>query len=480
MHAGRKTRGRDRTIVAVVAVAVMSALILGGCGVGGSLDTEGTTAGVTTRFDERDDALVNPLMGYAPLANNSTAAEDASLVFVLLTWRDWEPEKGQFDVAELEEHFNLARWRESGKRVVLRFVCDVPGSASHVDIPDWLLEETGEDGVHYDISYGRGYSPDYDNDYFIERHEKAIEALGRYFEQDSFVAYVEVGSLGHWGEWHVDYSQGLSRIPDEETCRSYVESYLSSFSDAKLLMRRPFSFVTEYGLGIYNDMIGHTAATNEWLGWISSGGEYGEPEEPWALTAAPDSWMKNPLGGEFTSSVPMEDILGSELDTTLELLAESHVTFIGPKIAASGPSAGSADGASLDLISEGSDAVLRSIGYRFVIPTSVVTVHSNGSMSVELEWENRGMAPMYWDWPVYLYLLDERGAVMHRQQIDLALTSLLPGTTLTTETTVGSSRLSQGGGRIAVGIEDPQTSQPAVTLAMSCETVGGLSVIGSY
>ena len=61
---------------------------------------------------------------------------------------------------------------------MFRFVCDKPSDEAHRDIPDWLYEKTGGDGTAYDMDYGKGYSPNYDNETFIRAHERAIKALG--------------------------------------------------------------------------------------------------------------------------------------------------------------------------------------------------------------------------------------------------------------------------------------------------------------
>ena len=96
-------------------------------------------------------------------------------------------------------------------------------------------------------------------------------------------------------------------------------------------MRRPFRFAAEQSLGLYNDMTGEEQDTMEWLGWIAEGGWYGN--EPDALTPMPDLWQDAPVGGEFTSSLSMEDMLEQNLPRTLHLLEMSHMSFLGPKTA---------------------------------------------------------------------------------------------------------------------------------------------------
>ena len=189
---------------------------------------------------------------------------------------------------------------------MIRFVCDVPSDEEHMDIPDWLYDKTG-DGTFYDTAYGKGYSPDYGNEQLIAYHRKAIEALGQQYGGDHFVCFVELGSVGHWGEWHVKYDEGIQRLPFEDVLEQYVTPYVDAFPNASLLMRRPFSYVDAYGMGVYNDMTGEKEDTEEWLDWIKDGGSYREPESPMKYTPVPDIWNHAPVGGEFTSGITMEN-----------------------------------------------------------------------------------------------------------------------------------------------------------------------------
>lgn len=90
-----------------------------------------------------------------------------------------------------------------------------------MDIPDWLYAQTG-DGSWYSTDYGKGYSPDYNNATFRAAHRRVLAALGEHFGTDGFVTYVELGSLGHWGEWHIKTGEGLVPMPDEAIRDEYV------------------------------------------------------------------------------------------------------------------------------------------------------------------------------------------------------------------------------------------------------------------
>ena len=90
---------------------------------------------------------------------------------------------------------------------------------------------------------------------------------------------------------------------------------------------------------------------------------------------------------------------------------------------------------------------------------------------MSLTWQNDGVAPMYWDWNVYLYSYDENQTLLGRWPVDLQTTALLPGETVVSQTEVSAEWLEQGH-TIALGIEDPMVEEPVVYLAMETERIG--------
>lgn len=62
-----------------------------------------------------------------------------------------------------------------------------------------IYEKTDHAGTWYDMEYGKGYAPDYNNEQMIQYHKRAVNALGEHFGRDGLVSYIELGSLGHWG-----------------------------------------------------------------------------------------------------------------------------------------------------------------------------------------------------------------------------------------------------------------------------------------
>ena len=407
------------------------------------------------QYKESQAAFGNPLMGYVPSAWYNEVSEDISLLYMDITWAELEPEEGVYNWASIDEENQISRWRKEGKHLVLRFVCDIPSDEEHMDIPEWLYEKSGEAGRWYDGEDGKGFAPDYNNPTIISCHKKTVRAIGEHFGQDGLISYVELGSLGHWGEWHVNYSEGIQRIPREAVRDKYILPWTEAFPDAMILMRRPFASAEKYGFGLYNDMTGQPEATQSWLGWINNGGEYDQTGEKNVIVPMNDFWKTAPSGGEFTSSLSMEEMLDTNLSGTVEMIREAHTTFLGPKI----PDENYVDGYK---------EVLKNMGYRLWISMAELKNTAKGSR-LKLTWENSGVAPMYKEWPVYVYIEDESGKLVEKSRISIKISSLLPGEKATTLTALETERLNsllEKGYRLSVGIEDPMTELPCVRFAM--------------
>ncbi|MCD8325650.1 MAG: DUF4832 domain-containing protein [Lachnospiraceae bacterium] len=423
----------------------------------------------TVTFEESDAVLANPLTGFAPRAESETACEDTQLVYIGLTWAEWEPTEGEYAVQALEEKFHIEQWMEEGKHAVLRFMCDVPGDSEHMDIPEWLYRQT-MDGSFYTTAYGSGYSPNYENITFRTAHKAAIEALARYCNESDFVAYVELGSLGHWGEWHVNGDVEDMGMPDADVCREYVLDYARAFRNARLLMRRNYTMVSDEGLGLYNDMTGDEESTLTWLDWIENGGSQKTDGDALELQPLENFWETGPVGGEFGGDVSLEELLGEYFDQTLQLIEETHMTFIGPNC----PTGELAE-------TDEAQEVLKRLGYRFYI-SGLRTTYSllQNEMKITLTWENTGLAPMYWDWLVTMYVYDQDGEMIYWDTVDMDLTQLMPGTQIVTENSFPFSDQFSSGFMIGIGISNPNNIDENIRLAMDVEEMDQVQILYIY
>ncbi|WP_081860890.1 DUF4832 domain-containing protein [Butyrivibrio sp. AE2032] len=448
---------------------LLGVLLVVGIALGVSIMHFGRMTGKTYKYSEGSTTVLNPYIGYAPSSDSVSLCEKASLVYFEILWSELEPEEGQFNWDNIEYNHYIDRWRTKGKKLVIRFVCDKPGKTEHMDIPQWLYDKTG-DGVAYDMEYGRGYCPDYNNEIFISAHEKAIKEIADHFRGEDYLAYVELGSLGHWGEWHTYYMAGLPRMPETIVRARYVQHYVSSFDYCKLLMRRPFAELPE-GAGVFNDMTGIANDTNMWLSWINEGGDYNETGEKGALKAVPGIWEYAPVGGEFASSVPISVMLGKDYDKTAELLKASHMSFIGPMVPY-------LKRENLEFY-ESSDKLLKYVGYRYRISTlSIKRPFGGKSYECGLKLINDGVAPIYFDFTPCIYVeVPGDPENMRRYELDVDLKTLCQDQEKEVVLNLPKELLDVEGAKIYAGIENDRTGQVEAMFDMETERKGKLSLL---
>lgn len=364
------------------------------------------------------DVLLSPGMGLAPWADSDETLEiKTSLVYVELKWSDWEPEDDFFNIEFVKDYYNLDYYREDGRQVVFRFICDEPAEEDHIDIPQWLYEAIEGDGDHYSIEYGKGFSPNYRNELLISEHAEAIDALGEFFGKDDFFVYVELGSIGHWGEWHVDHESGITMIPEFSTREKYISPYLKAFPNAKFLLRYPLIDAKQHSMGLYNDLTGDYDETLYWINQMT--------ESTWEQTGlveqadCSDNWKTMPVGGEFAQTHENVFFMQSEFDMTLEAIKMSHQSFIGPKIII--------DEEEDNRFSRQMDELLRMIGYRYRVSEVKVDFADKDSFDITCSIVNDGIAPIYSSCNIQLEIRDnEGGVVWSSSEVDFDLRNVLP------------------------------------------------------
>ena len=253
----------------------------------------------------------------------------------------------------------------------------------------------------------------------------------------------------------MNYSEGIQRIPREAVRDKYILPWTEAFPDAMILMRSTFCISRKIWIWTVQRHDRTAGGTQSWFDWINNGGKYDQTGEKNVIVPMKDFWKTAPSGGEFTSSLSMEEMLDTNLSGTVEMIREAHTTFLGPKI----PDENYVDGYK---------EVLKNMGYRLWISMAELKNTAKGSR-LKLTWENSGVAPMYKEWPVYVYIEDESGKLVEKSRISIKISSLLPGEKATTLTALETERLNsllEKGYRLSVGIEDPMTELPCVRFAM--------------
>lgn len=435
--------------------------------------SSGTT--VTYSPEPIQEVLRNPYMGLAPDARSSNFEQDHTLVYANLTWRMLEPTKGEYAFEQVEEKIQFEKWAEKDVKFILRIVMDLPDKKSDMELPDWLYNELGgdndgyEDGEWYKNSHGKGYSPNYSNPLLIEYHEKLIDAFANRYRDDPRIAFIQLGSIGHWGEWHTNTNIPFPKL---EITDQYVQPYLDNFPDNMLLMRRPHPIAKKYNLGLFNDMFGNKKDTSSYQSWIQKGYVSWLTKEN--MPAMPDFWKYAPSGGEFSPSESLESYFQrSTFNQVISQAKSTHISWIGPNT----PARFEKDGEHQESL----DRLLKTIGYRFALSkeTHAKSVGAGDNLTVNMDWQNQGVAPFYFPWILELSLADENGEIVAKTQTNENIRKWLPGKKHVKQSLDIPDDLPEGEYTLCVAILDPYTKEPGIEFAMEGKRDDGRYTLGT-
>jgi len=430
-----------------------------------------------------DEPYLAPMDGWAVCADTWSGDErlDFSLIYAEATWAELEKEEGEYEFEAFEEKNHLNEWWDSGKRLILRIVCDRPGEAGHKDIPEWLVERMGGEiraGVFYESEKGSGYAPDYSSLFMREAHRKLIAALAERYDGHPGVAYIELGSLGQNGEWSADMeAEGVRRLPVSIISREYAWHYTSSFENTRMLMRRPYMEAQLLHVGLYNTELGNSDATWDYLDSVELGGYDRQIETD--LVAMPGFYSQSPSGAHISSEIDLEKLLTDQRSELARQIAESHLSYAVIRQDTSMLS---------DAAMEGLRDLNALIGYKFWVRSAQwdTRLHAGIRSKAELVVRNDGTVPLHAAWPVALALFDgEEQICQQTTEID---TSMIPAgeTTLTAWIDIPHDA-HVGIYTLKLAILDPATGNPGVRLSNAeCDEetmwmeLGEIRIIGGW
>jgi hypothetical protein len=399
-------------------------------------------------LEEIDDVLPNPFKGYAPWIGSGNPVYQVKLQEATYGWRDLEPEKGNYKWSVLER--NWGNITQTGKRVGFRVAAEIPGSGQN-DTPQWLIDQ-GVEMRPYSIDGNDGYAPDWDDSLFLAAHRDFILALGQRYDQDPRVAWIDIGSYGFWGEWHVWMNESLAAT--QATKQAILEAYFEAFPTKHKVIAFDDDFATKYvtdhGGGIRNDCLG-TEDSNNWYLTSLNGIDPSLNDRVWKTAI---------ITGEFCGSSEGAVAGTTErFDLNYEFIKKTHWSYIGP--------AGGAILPQDDEHRKNLDKLHKTLGYRFVLKTVEhnKAAAKGSELTITIKLENKGVAPFYYDWPLVLYLMSADQQVAFQTELAVDIKTWLPG--LRSEITVIKIPADMAAGTydVKLAIHDPDKGLPGVMFA---------------
>ena len=137
-----------------------------------------------------------------------------SVIYLRIPWSYIEPAEGRYNWSVLDTP--AQRWIAKGKQVAFRISCYE--SWTRRATPQWVAD-VGAKG--YNFRPGAGvqadgpfWEPDYDDPVFLTKLDRFLAAMAGRYDGNPEVAFVDIGSLGVWGEGHTWASTKRPILPE--------------------------------------------------------------------------------------------------------------------------------------------------------------------------------------------------------------------------------------------------------------------------
>jgi hypothetical protein len=388
----------------------------------------------------------NPLKGFMPYSGNYTTFPH-SMEWSYLSLRDLMSGPTNFNWASLDTLLSTVASR--GHQTVFRVYLDYPGKST--GIPQYLLDAGLATNSYTDFgNNGRSVSPDYENPLLGQALTNFIAALGARYDGDLRIGFITVGLLGFWGEWHTyPHTEWFASVSVQDRV---LVAYTNAFRQTRLLSRYPnktgsFRPAT-LPVGYHDDSFAYsTIAPPSWhfLGQMAEVGET-------------NKWRTQPIGGEVrpevqgcmwdttqTNCVPPGQGFNLCVDLTHASWMLNHGAF-SPGYTGNQKTLALAGSARL--------------GYELYVTNAILVDASvSGSLRVDLQLRNTGVAPFYYDWPLQLGARNSSNVLVKTWTTTWKLPSLLPAATNTLWTwSQAGHGLGAGPYKLLLRVQNPLTN----------------------
>jgi len=373
-------------------------------------------------------------------------AEDVDLLkfpgmdhlYIRLAWSYLEPQESEFRWEVIDRLID--KWVAHGTGISFRISCKETGTdriEQQFATPKWVME-AGAKGGHY----RRGqqtepegpWEPVFDDPVFMKKLENFLKAFAARYDGKPWLRYVDIGSIGDWGEGHTSSGSGLKYDFDQR--RPHVDLHCKYFRKTQLVIsddfvysivdlkqrRRMHQYLMDRGIAYRDDSI----LVDYYVRAYSDTWTVRSPE------FFADAWQRTPQVLELQhygavkkdgnwvvrpgSSVALRGGDKSGPDYFRGALKLLHATYIGYH----------GDAREwLDDNPELTVELLNRCGYWFFLHDVKIplTWKAGTSTTLTMTWENRGVAPAYEPFQLRLRL---RGATSHDFQVESGNRKWLP------------------------------------------------------
>jgi hypothetical protein len=333
-------------------------------------------------------------------------------IYLRLAWSYLEPKEGIYNWALIDSIIN--RWVGWGHTISFRITCKETEMVYAT--PEWV-RKAGANGKfidHPDLNL-KAWAPEYGDPIFLEKLENFHRAFAARYDGKPWVEYIDIGSIGEWGEGHTAYS-GWNDIP-VDVVKKHIDIYKRCYKNSVLIISDDFigqrdsddgadyeiyHYCIEKGIGFRDD-----SANVAWYKSLGFGPSCIRTPELYSKVYKD---LPVVLESDHYGDVVRANLWngGSGLEKAIH---ETHATFIGfhyyPR-----------EWLKDNLLLAGRLANLSGYWYfpKFAMLPDTIRTGSNKNY-IRITWENHGVAPAYHKFNLYVKFLNRISGKSYVQQL---------------------------------------------------------------
>ncbi len=210
-----------------------------------------------SQFHDAKRVLINPHKGwYHHYPDNNpdkyAIRKDTDLlefpgmdhVYIRLAWSYLEPREGEFDWAVIDRIID--KWTAHGLGIAFRISCKETSTdriEQQFATPRWVME-AGARGGFYRTGQPTGpdgpWEPEFDDPIFLAKLDRFLEAFAARYDHRPWLRYVDIGSIGDWGEGHS--WAGSRKEVGFDARKKHVDIHIKHFKRAQLVVSDDFVY----------------------------------------------------------------------------------------------------------------------------------------------------------------------------------------------------------------------------------------------
>ncbi len=437
---------------------------------------------VTNTIQDNNDVLLNPGKGFVYYASRLTYDDEhkhffnwvsqdmldiSQVIYTRYDWSELQKEDGVFDFNLIDE--GIEDCIKYNKKFAFGVMC---ANVSSEDEPYVTPKFVFDAGAKFNKSKIGQYIPDWEDETFLTYLNKFVEALGKKYNGNPNIAFIDIRSYGNFGEQHLfgldvldengnvdeDYSW-KNRIQPEFLKEKYINPYIKAFPDTLLVI--PWGedkFDT-----VYEELIDEGVSLRR-DGIIT----YENGLETCAKT-----YGKVPLVFEYASKYSKyeekggKDYFNSQLEKAMEMAKPSYIEL------------------DKDWYADGNEEYCKQLanklGYYFRLKEVSYYKNINTNIPTEMSFtfKNDGITPICEDCSVYIGLLDQNNKLIKKYKTGINPKNWEPGILTTEKVSVLFDNINTGNYKLAIGLyENDQDENPTYLLGSEGKTAENWYVCG--